>query len=107
MHFDEAASLAHAGGFPESEVWNQVATFRKPTFQELANEIELYAVACVSAAGVVRYYTGKAGDGYLTLNLEEAFPYQTLEGAERKVDAFQKFNTQNLIWFVFDPKVEG
>jgi hypothetical protein len=101
MHFDEAASLAHAGGFPESEASH------KPPFQELANEIELYAVACVSAAGVVRYYTGKAGDGYLTLNLEEAFPYQTLEGAERKVDTFRKFNSQNLIWFVFDPKVEG
>ena len=33
------------------------------------------------------YYTGKAGEAFLTRDLDEAFPYQTLEGAKRKADS--------------------
>lgn len=60
----------------------------------------VYAVMAVSPAGGQLYYTGKAGSGYLSHDHDEAFPFQTIEGAERKADVLRRQSFRSMIWCV-------
>lgn len=41
-------------------------------------------VRMVSQDGQVFFYTGRAGSGWVSQNLSDAFTYQTIEGARNK-----------------------
>lgn len=43
-----------------------------------------YVLRGLDPDGQEHFYTGKAGEGYVSKNINDAFPYQTIEGARRK-----------------------
>lgn len=67
-------------------------------FHEMPQSV--YAVVAVSPAGCYHYYTGKAGGGYLSTSMDDAFPFQTIEGAERKADVLRRQSFRSMIWCV-------
>ena len=68
-------------------------------FSEMPQPV--YAVMAITPAGCYHFYTGKAGREYLSTNMENAFPFQTIEGAERKADMFTKYG-DGIIWCVIN-----
>ena len=47
-----------------------------------------YVVRMVSREGIVGYYTGKAGQGWTSPLVRDAFRYETMDGARRKASLF-------------------
>lgn len=75
------------------------------TFNQLARHARVFAVGCGTPAGRELYYTSKAGAAYLSSNIDDAFPFQTLEGADRKAATLQQ-RDNSVIWFVRDSEEE-
>lgn len=76
------------------------------TFNQLARHKRVFAVGCGTPAGRELYYTGKAGAEYLSSDINKAFPFQTLEGADRKAAVLQQGDS-SVIWFVRDSEEDG
>lgn len=98
----QVAALAKQAGVTSGDVYEMVPLSRRPTFKELANEVQLYTVVAVSPAGCYHFYTGKADREYLSPSMEDAFPFQTIEGAERKADVLRKQSHGRFIWCVIN-----
>lgn len=51
------------------------------------------------------FYTGRAGEGWISANMGEAFPY-SLEGARNKAIRFNEAAALHGLWFIaLDPKL--
>lgn len=64
----------------------------------------VYCIQVITPAGCPLHYTGKAGEGWLSPRVEDAFPFQTIEGAFRKMGVFAKTNYGKLIFNVIDAR---
>ena len=57
-----------------------------------------------TAEGKVVYYTGKAGDGWISDKMKDAFIGYSLEGARNKAKNFNQMTAVHGIhWIGFDP----
>lgn len=65
----------------------------------IQNGIDTYVIRGVSAAGTVQYYTGRAGDRWLSPSIAEAFGYASLEGARRKAMNMNRMSKIHGVWF--------
>ncbi len=63
------------------------------------NGVDNYVVRGVSKDGVVQYYTGRAGSGWLSPNIAEAFGYQSLEGARNRAKGMNAMEPIHGVWF--------
>lgn len=50
----------------------------------------MYILRAIDVIGTVRFYTGKAGEGWLSENPADSFGYETLAGATRKAILFNR-----------------
>jgi len=98
----QVEQLAKAAGVTSGDVYEMVPLTRRPTLQELANEIDIFCIEAVGPAGAKYYYTGRAGEGWLSGDINNAFPFQTMEGAFRKMGLFAQQHRGRLIFNVID-----
>jgi hypothetical protein len=98
----QVEQLAKAAGVTSGDIYEMVPLTRRPTLQELANEIDIFCIQAISPAGCPLHYTGRAGEGWLSPDVNDAFPFQTVEGAFRKMGLFAQQHRGRLIFNVIN-----
>lgn len=57
----------------------------------------------LNATGEEFFYTGKAGDGWVSQQIGDAFGYATIEAARRKGKALNQGSWAHTLWFIAVP----
>lgn len=63
----------------------------------------VYILRSIDLDGNVGYYTGKAGQEWVSPRKADAFGYNTLEGARNKAARFNEFEPIHGLWFLAGP----